>query len=73
MSNQSSDTAVMTVRSTNATNTDGRVLPMINSRGRSGLTISCSSVPISRSRTTASEVSSSVMSSTMVPMTAGTL
>ena len=51
----------------------GTVLPMISSAGESGLTMSCSSVPISRSRTTASEVRSRLMMSMIAPITAGTL
>ncbi len=41
--------------------------------GVSGLTMSCSRVPISRSRTTASAVRSRQMSSMIAPTTAGTL
>jgi hypothetical protein len=52
---------------------NGIVLPAISSPAVSGLTMSCSRVPISRSRTTASEVSSRQTSRMMAPITAGTL
>ena len=51
----------------------GIVFPAMSSPGVRGLTRSCSRVPISRSRTMASEVSRSATSIMMAPMTAGTL
>ena len=64
---------VMSTMSANATTTGGSVLPRMSSTGVSGLTISCSSVPISRSRTTARAVRMRLTSITSVPITAGTL
>jgi len=49
------------------------VFPAIISPGVRGLTRNCSSVPISRSRTTASEVNRRQISITTRPTTAGTL
>ena len=51
----------------------GIVLPSISSTGVSGVTINCSIVPISLSRTTAIEVRSRLMSITSIAITPGTL
>ena len=59
--------------SKNAIRAKGMVLPRISSAGLSGVTMSCSMVPISRSRTTAMDVSSSDVSMITMAMTPGTL
>ena len=51
---------------------NGSVLPRMNSAGRMGVTIICSSVPISRSRTTAKAVSVITRTSVRLPMIPGT-
>ena len=50
----------------------GIVLPMMNSSGRIGVTMICSSVPTSRSRTTAKAVRLTTMIRVRVAMTPGT-
>jgi len=64
---------VTTSTSMKLINTNGRVLPRISSNDRIGVTINCSMVPISRSRTIAMAVSSSEISSTTTAITPGTL
>jgi len=51
----------------------GMSFPAMSSSGRMGVTLSCSMVPISFSRTTAMEVSIMVMTSRMSPSTPGTM
>ena len=53
-------------------NAKGSVLPRISSTGRMGVTINCSMVPISFSRTIAMAVSISVTSVMMFTTTPGT-
>ncbi len=50
----------------------GTVLPRMNSAGVIGVTMICSIVPISFSRTTAMLVSSSVLKATTITITPGT-
>ncbi len=57
MWNTSSATAVISTTSISPTTANGSVFPSISSIGRRGVTISCSMVPISFSRTIASAVS----------------
>ena len=52
--------------------TKGSVLPKMSSRGRIGVTINCSIVPISFSRTMAMAVSDNVTSMMMFTTTPGT-
>ena len=59
--------------SKNAIRANGMVLPRISSTGLSGVTINCSMVPISRSLTTAMDVSRSDVSMITMAMTPGTL
>ncbi len=73
MSNHRIATPVISARSMKATMAGGIVLPTMNSPGVSGVTLSCSSVPTSRSRTTVSAVSTRLMSIRISPITAGTL
>ena len=51
---------------------NGSVLPRISSNGRSGVTINCSIVPVSRSRTIAIDVSIRQVSRMMNAITPGT-
>ncbi len=62
----------MSVASTQPTRKKGTVFPRMNSQRRMGVTIICSSVPISRSRTTAKAVSIMTRISMTLPMTPGT-
>ena len=57
--------------STKPTSAGVIVFPSISSRGRMGVTISCSMVPVSRSLTTAMDVSMRQVSMTMSAMTPG--
>ena len=72
-SNQKTATVVTSTKSPIAMIPNGTVFPTMSSPAVSGLTLSCSSVPISRSRTMASEVSSRQTSMMRVPTTPGTL
>ena len=58
--------------SSNPTSAKGRVLPSISSSGRIGVTINCSMVPISFSRTMAIAVSIRVTIMMMLATTPGT-
>ena len=63
---------VTSATSTMPTSAKGSVLPSISSMGRMGVTINCSMVPISFSRTMASAVSISVTIMMMLATTPGT-
>ena len=54
------------------TQKNGIVLPRMNSSGRIGVTMICSSVPTSRSRTTAKAVRLTTITSVRVAITPGT-
>ena len=62
----------MSTTSAKPISANGTVLPRMNSAGVIGVTMICSMVPISFSRTTAMLVSIRVMSITMMAMTPGT-
>ena len=59
--------------SMNARMAYGRILPTTNSHERMGVTINCSIVPRSRSRTMEEAVSKAVMKYRIMPITPGTL
>ena len=68
----SSAAVVTSSTSTRPTSANGSVLPIISSMGRIGVTINCSMVPISFSRTMAIAVSISVTIMMMLTTTPGT-
>jgi len=72
ISNHTRLTTVISSTSANPMRANGTVLPRMNSSGLMGVTIICSIVPISFSRTTAMLVSMSVTRSTMMAITPGT-
>ena len=72
MWNTSSATTVTSTTSSRPTSAKGSVLPSISSIGRTGVTINCSMVPISFSRTIPSAVSISVTIMMMLAITPGT-
>ena len=65
-------TPVITSSCTSPIAANGKVFPRISSIGRIGVTISCSIVPISFSRTIAIDVSVNVTNMMMLTMTPGT-
>ena len=71
-SNQNTPISVTSTTSTKPISAKGTVLPRMNSAGVIGVTMICSIVPISFSRTTAMLVSSSVISATTITSTPGT-
>ena len=70
--NHSDPTTAISETSKRPIRKNGSVLPRMNSAGRMGVTMICSSVPISRSRTTAKAVSVITRTSVRLPMTPGT-
>ena len=68
----SSAAPVTSSMSSRPTRANGSVLPSISSMGRMGVTINCSMVPISFSRTMARAVSMRVTSMMMLTTTPGT-
>src|ERR1700683_662550 len=67
----SSAAVVMSTRSISPTMAAGIILPIISSIGRMGVTINCSMVPISFSRTMAMAVSITVTTIMILAMTPG--
>ena len=65
-------TLVITSNCTSPMAAKGNVLPRISSMGRMGVTINCSMVPISFSRTIAMDVSVNVTNIIMFTITPGT-
>lgn len=61
------------IMSTTPSSRNGAVFPIMSSTGLMGVTMSCSSVPISRSFTIASEVSIMVTMSRIIDDTPGTM
>ena len=71
-SNQKTPISRINVTSTKAISTKGSVLPRMNSAGVIGVTMICSIVPISFSRTTAMLVNSRLTRLTTITITPGT-
>ena len=72
MRNHNRPTLTTSATSPRPTRKNGTVLPTMNSTGRIGVTMICSSVPTSRSRTMAKAVRLTTMISVSVPITPGT-
>ena len=72
ISNHSVPTPATSAVRARPTQKNGIVLPRMNSSGRIGVTMICSSVPTSRSRTTANEVRLTTITRVSVAMTPGT-
>ena len=70
--NQRVPTTATRITSARPTTKKGMVLPRMNSKGLIGVTMTCSSVPISRSRTIANAVRVTTIISVMLPITPGT-
>ncbi len=73
MPNTSSMTGSVSVTSANPTTMNGISLPATSSLARSGVTMSCSIVPCSRSFTRAMLVTTIVVTSRRTPITPGTM